>query len=350
MKDSKKGPFTSIVSHLRNRKTKAVLKVLLSGLILFWLFRSVHLSKTLFAVSDVNVALLALAVLCQAASNLVAGLRWCLTMKILDIEEPPVFFVKSFFKGTFFNQVLPGSIGGDGIRMLDLRSCSHSISDAVEGVIIDRGIGLLCLLAVCFLATFPASHVLPAAVLTGVRYICVFGFCGFGAFTVLFRVPVFRKIRSISFVTRISEKIWRVFSAGSETGSIIALSMVVHIFAVFSIYLISLSTGQALGFLIFLAVFPLAVLLTIVPVSFAGWGVREGALVALFMSAGADKDPVLLISVLYGFAGIIASLPGLFFWLQKRKAIGGFRQVTAPVDHPEMSGSRTLGTRRLKYE
>jgi uncharacterized membrane protein YbhN (UPF0104 family) len=101
VKASRKRPFTSIVSHLRNRKAKAILKVLLSGLILLWLFRSVHLSKIRFAVSDANVALLALAVVCQAASNLIAGLRWYLTMKILEIEEPSVFFVKSFFKGTF---------------------------------------------------------------------------------------------------------------------------------------------------------------------------------------------------------------------------------------------------------
>jgi uncharacterized membrane protein YbhN (UPF0104 family) len=232
--------------------------------------------------------------------------------------------------------------------MLDLRARSCSVSDAVEGVIIDRGIGLLCLLALCFFATFPAGHVLPAAVLRGVRYICVFGICGFGTFAVLSRVPVFGKIRRLSFVTRISEKTWQVFSAGSKTGIIIALSMVVHIFAVLSIYLISLSTGQALGFLIFLAVFPLAILLTVVPVSFAGWGVREGALVALFMSAGVHKNPVLLISVLYGFAVIIAALPGLFFWLQKRKATRGFRAVTAPADHLKMSKSGTLGVRRLK--
>jgi uncharacterized protein (TIRG00374 family) len=339
------------VLHLRNRKAKAVLKLVLSGLLLFWLFRSVHLSKIVFAVSDVNGALLVLAVLCQAASNLIAGLRWCLTMKLLDIEEPPVFFVKSFFKGTFFNQVLPGSIGGDGIRMLDLKARSYGVSDAVEGVIIDRGIGLLCLLAVCLLASFPAGHILPAAVLRWVRYICVFGICGFGAFALLSRVQVFRKIRCLSFVTRTSEKTWRVFSAGSKTGIIIALSMVVHIFAVFSIYLISLSTGQALGFLLFLAVFPAAVLLTVVPVSFAGWGVREGALVALFMGAGVGKDPVLLISLLYGFGVIIASMPGLFFWLQKRKAVKGVGAVTVPsIDHPERPGSGTLGVRRLKYE
>ena len=350
MKASKKRPFTSIVSHLGNRKAKAIIKVLLSGLLLLWLFRSVHFSKILFAVSDANVALLALAVVCQAASNLIAGLRWCLTMKILDINEPPIFFVKSFFRGAFFNQVLPGSIGGDGIRMLDLKAHSCSVSDSVEGVIIDRGIGLLCLLAVCFFASFPASHVLPAAVLKGVRYICVFGLCGFGAFAIFSKVPVFNKIRCLSFLVRVSEKTWRVFSAGSKTGVVIALSTVVHIFAVFSIYLISLSTGQAMGFLMFLAVFPLAILLTVVPISFAGWGVREGALVALFMSAGAGKDPVLLISILYGFAVIIASLPGLFFWLQKRKAIGDFRAVTAPVDHPQMSGSRMPGVRKLKYE
>jgi glycosyltransferase 2 family protein len=312
-----------IESHLWNRKTKEIIKVLLSFLVLFCLFRSVHPAEILSVTARANIGFLVSAVLCQVASNLLAGFRWCLTMNILDIQEPPSFYVKSFFKAAFFNQVLPGSIGGDGIRMLDVKVAGYGVSDTVDGVIIDRSIGLLCLLLICFLGTLPASPMLPGAILRGIRGICVSGIVLFGAFAVLSQISILKRIACISFVLRISEKIWRVFSAGGRTGIILALSVVVHIFAVLSMFLISLSTGENLSFLLFLAVFPSAVLLTVLPVSFAGWGVREGALVALFISAGVEKGPVLIISILYGFVLIIASLPGLFFWLLKRKAIKG---------------------------
>lgn len=288
-------------------------------LLLFWLFRSVQPAKILSAATKANAGFLALAVLCQVVSNLLAGFRWYLAMNILDMQEPPSFFAKSFFKGTFFNQVLPGSIGGDGARMLDLKAAGYGASDAVEGVIIDRGIGLLWLLALCLFGTFLGTGLLSPPVFRGIRYICISGITGFGFLVLLSRVPIFNKIKWISFFTRISEKIWRICGAGRKAGIIIALSVFVHLLAIFSIYFISLSIGQNLGLLIFLVIFPSVVLLTVIPVSFAGWGVRESALVTLFMSAGADKAPILLISILYGLAVMLSSFPGLYFWLTKQQ-------------------------------
>ncbi|MFZ0448290.1 MAG: lysylphosphatidylglycerol synthase transmembrane domain-containing protein [Desulfatiglandaceae bacterium] len=335
--------------HLWNRRTKAVIKVLLSALLLFWLLRSVHLAKILTAATKANVGYLVLAVLCQVASNLVAGFRWCLTMDILDMQESPSFFVKSFFKGTFFNQVLPGSIGGDAVRMLDLKALGYGASDAVEGVIIDRGIGLLCLLALCLFGTFVGTDLLPPAVFRGVRYLCISGIAGFGFLAILSRIPILKKIGFILFLMRISEKIWRVFSAGRKAGIIITVSVLVHILAIFSIFLISLSIGQDLGLLIFLVIFPSVVLLTVIPVSFAGWGVREGAMVGLFMSAGVDKAPILLISILYGFLVIVASFPGLFFWLIKQETKAK-RQQHSDSSGSHLSGHLENSNVRLKYE
>jgi glycosyltransferase 2 family protein len=344
-----KRPFTFIGSHLWNRRTKALIKVLLSVLLLFWLFRSVHPAEILSAATKANISFLVLAAVCQVASNLLTGFRWYLTMNILHMQAPPSFFVRSFFKGTFFNQILPGSIGGDGVRMLDLKTLGYGASDAVEGVIIDRGIGLLCLLVLCLSGTFLGTDLLPPAVFRGIRVLCISGIFGFLLLAILCRVPILRKLRWISFLTRISEKIWRVFSAGHRTAIILSFSVIVHILAIFSIYFISQSIGQNLGLLIFLVIFPSVVLLTVIPVSFAGWGVREGAMVGLFMSAGADKAPILLISILYGLAVMLASFPGFIFWLtRKEEKEKRLHQTDCANSHPFGQANNTNA--RLKYE
>lgn len=305
------------MSDLWNKKTKALVKVLLSALLLFWLFRAVNPSNLLDAVSNAKVTLLILALLCQVTSNLVAGLRWRLAMGILDMGEPTAFFVKSFFKGTFFSQVLPGSIGGDGVRMLDLKGRGYNLSDSVDGVIVDRAIGLLALLFLCLSATFLESYKLPSEILRGVRIICISGIAGFGFLALLSRLLTLEKIKYISFLARIAAKICRVFYADRKTVVILFFSLVVHIFAVCCIYLLSTATGQHIGFITFLVTIPSVILLTVVPISFAGWGVREGAMVALFMSMGVPKEPILCISILYGLVVMFASLPGLFFWLRR---------------------------------
>ena len=84
-----------------------------------------------------------------------------------------------------------------------------------------------------------------------------------------------------------------------------------------------LCLGWALGLrhdlMTYFAIVPLALALTVIPISIAGWGVREGALVGLFALIGADKSTVLMMSLLYGLTLIVVSLPGLYVFLKGRQ-------------------------------
>jgi uncharacterized membrane protein YbhN (UPF0104 family) len=72
---------------------------------------------------------------------------------------------------------------------------------------------------------------------------------------------------------------------------------------------------------VYLALVPPAVLLTILPVSLAGWGLREGAMVGLFLLVGADRSMVLTFSIVYGLVNLVASLPGLVVYLGQRQQL-----------------------------
>jgi hypothetical protein len=90
------------------------------------------------------------------------------------------------------------------------------------------------------------------------------------------------------------------------------------------------ATGWTLGLrydlMTYFAIVPPALVLTIIPVSIAGWGVREGALVGLFSLIGANKTAVLMMSLLYGLTLIVVSLPGLVTFLKGRQ----HRPATTP--------------------
>jgi hypothetical protein len=79
--------------------------------------------------------------------------------------------------------------------------------------------------------------------------------------------------------------------------------------------------GFELNFDVFLVAIPPIFLLTIIPVSLAGWGVRESAMVGILVLVGAAKSGVLAISILYGLILIISSLPGAYFWTVSKKRI-----------------------------
>jgi uncharacterized membrane protein YbhN (UPF0104 family) len=67
--------------------------------------------------------------------------------------------------------------------------------------------------------------------------------------------------------------------------------------------------------LAFVIVVPLASLLMTVPVSVAGWGVREGVMVVGLGYAGMDAEKAVALSILYGLLLLVVALPGGFVWL-----------------------------------
>ena len=62
------------------------------------------------------------------------------------------------------------------------------------------------------------------------------------------------------------------------------------------------------------ALFSAVILVTAIPISFAGWGLREGAMVALFAFAGLGAGTALALSLAFGALFLAASLPGCALW------------------------------------
>ncbi len=104
-----------------------------------------------------RVAALAL----QLASNCVAAGRWHLIMHRLGVPGSFAFYLQSFFKGALFNQGLPSSIGGDGLRILDVARLAGRREDAVFGVFIDRFVGLAGLVLLNLAALLVNPTLLP---------------------------------------------------------------------------------------------------------------------------------------------------------------------------------------------
>ena len=64
-----------------------------------------------------------------------------------------------------------------------------------------------------------------------------------------------------------------------------------------------------------LVLIPPVMLLTTLPISLAGWGIREAAMVGTFTLVGIFEGDVFAASVLFGILNIILALPGGLLWL-----------------------------------
>src|SRR4051812_42185583 len=72
-----------------------------------------------------------------------------------------------------------------------------------------------------------------------------------------------------------------------------------------------LALGLPVSFVQITVIILLVFLVTIIPISIGGWGVRETAMVAPLGQVGVANADALLCSVLFGLAQVLASLPGL---------------------------------------
>ena len=218
----------------------------------------------------------------------------------------------------FFNQGLPSSIGGDGIRILDCAKLGPT-EDAFFGVFIDRVIGLAGLLLLN-IGTLAVNHrLLPPEVEYPLLLILTALTAGLLLLFFLRKFPFFAAGRYLGFLGRLSERYFQVYSSPALISQQLGLSLLVHLLSMSTFFMAGQAVGLDYPFHIYLALVPPVILLTILPISLAGWGVREGAMVHFFLLIHANKEKVLAFSLLCGLTSLASALPGLFFYLTQKK-------------------------------
>jgi hypothetical protein len=128
------------------------------------------------------------------------------------------------------------------------------------------------------------------------------------------RAPVLEK------ATRLARDARRVFLAPATALPLLLLSVLSHGLAAAAIYAFAEGLQLGLPFLTCVALFSAVILVTAIPISFAGWGLREGAMVALFTFTGLSADTALALSLAFGAVYLAAALPGCALWLAWRHA------------------------------
>src|SRR5262245_4785922 len=88
------------------------------------------------------------------------------------------------------------------------------------------------------------------------------------------------------------------------------ISIVIHILVVYCVLLLARAFGYDLRYRDLLTVTAAAIFAGLLPISFNGWGVREGAMMLGLSLLAVPRDIALMISFLYGVGGLIWSLPG----------------------------------------
>ncbi len=302
---------------LKNELFKTGIKIAFALFAFWFLSKKLDYSRLPELFYSMSYPLLALAMVFQFLSTFISGFRWKLVMEALGFKQSFMFYQSLYFKGFFFSQALPGSVGGDAIRLLALKDEGYGIGDSLYGIFIDRVVGLTGLLIISLIALLFAPSYLHDGIKYAVFMISFGGLVGFVGLLFLHK-GINLENTKLRVLHKLSVKFYAVYEGANRSAMQIGLSVAIHFFSILCVYMISVASGLGVEFGAFLCLMPLVILLTILPISFAGWGVREGAMVGLFAMSGANKEAIMAVSIAYGVILIVSSLPGLVAWIRSK--------------------------------
>lgn len=256
-----------------------------------------------------------------------SSIRWVLVCNISGIGLSTLMSGAIVLIGHFFNQLLPTSFGGDAMRGWCLWRQGTTLKEAFASVLLDRLFGLAALLLLVVgglpLLAFRLGTNLPFALAGG---ILASGALGLFLLLNLHRAPTMLRRRHFwSLFERLSRHARERLNAPTRIAIILVLSLAVHASALYTTALLANALGAPLTMTDALLIVPSVLVLTALPISIGGWGVREAGLAGGFALIGLDPGVAVTTSVLFGAVNILGGVIGGMVFL----AMGSPRPVTS---------------------
>lgn len=238
------------------------------------------------------------------------------------IQTPINFIdsVRAYYVGTFFNNFIPTSVGGDLVKVFQLNKTSTTTTSGCSmTVFLERvsGIGTLVTFAGIFAWLRPSWYAQVGL-----------GFLQYGQLWILASLIMAAVVLAINLVSRkgkepqgnnLLSQVLRWFDFPLNypltTLSLLTLSVIFHGLRALSFVLIAKGLGSDLSILVAIFVLPVIAFATFLPISLGGIGLREGIITFCLKSFGLSLGVSLSLSLLVRAFSITHSLIGGLIYL-----------------------------------
>ncbi len=243
--------------------------------------------------------------------------RWERVVAAIDAAVPPWRLFKTTIITLFFNQVLPSTIGGDGMRIWLLRGMGRPTGLAFRSVLIDRLLGFFGLLLLGLVGSLylmvrldDAGPVWALALisLAGLTLIALAP----ALVGVMLLLPIDRIQRGFTTLAREVDLLAR---DRPRLMRLVAASVVGQLALAAAVSCLARGLEVDVDLLGAFAVVPGVMVAASIPISIAGWGVREASMVVGLGLLGVGQSDAALISIGFGLLVLLFGLLGGLVWL-----------------------------------
>jgi uncharacterized protein (TIRG00374 family) len=308
------------------KKLATVLRIIVGiGLIVFLLWRfDIHQLFT--KISGINVRYLSYGLIPYFFFVIVSAWRW---QVLLDYKKFQIPFGRTtiiYFIALFFNNLLPTTIGGDGIRVL--YSMGKRKADSLAVVLTDRilgfiGLFIFALIAVLYLWIEKRQTEFLLYMSGGLFVLIIVTYILFSERAYRRISPVARKIKIFKLGERLSHLHDSFTDFGKAWGPITLCtvhSIIIQALLAIGPFLVLRALGNyEIGILPFFIYLPIINVVSMIPISLNGIGVRESFFVLLFSRVGLSGETALAVSIISFLLIFLWSILGGIFFIVYRK-------------------------------
>lgn len=295
------------------------LKAALSLALIALLVAAVDWGRIAASLAAADALFLGAALVALALTTPLTAERWRAAGRASRIRLRVGFFLRATYAAVFAGQFLPAGVGVDAARLGFLWHQKVPLRQAVQSLALDRLAGVTAILFLMFAGMPFAIRLLPEPVVLPVVGTAVLLVAACAGLLTLDRLPFPPRLRAGRvghLLTLVADT--RAAVATRDAAVAFACGIGLHALCILAVLLLARAFGHALDFRDLLTVVSFAIFAALLPISFNGWGVREGAMVLGLSLLAVGRDTALLISFLYGVGAALVALPGSLSWHKLR--------------------------------
>jgi len=330
--------------------TKRILQLLISvtllGILIYW----IDLSRLWEIVINADPFYLGLAVIITTLNRILMAVKWNILLRAKGVQLSWYEVTRIYYTASFLGIFLPPTVGMDTVKVYRVSKKGSSVSDIISSIVMERLLGVIVLLVfgamggVIFLTMythvdFDIVRVLWLFVVLTIASVSIFLLSlskSFSRFMLKVSGRIGKNGKYRQKATDKLEKIYRSYQLYSENrGTLMAffgLTCLENMLPIVRPYLIAISMNAYVPLSFFFVIVPIELVLIRLPISFDGFGIREGIFFYFLTLIGLSGDVAFTVGLTNHLVFLVALLPGWVFFLsegKQKEANAGLAHISA---------------------
>jgi uncharacterized protein (TIRG00374 family) len=302
-----------------NRSLRIVATLVLTGAATAYVLWKIDLGTTVDVLRGADLGWLALAVAIMVLTVPFLALRWSALLRAHGVVEPLAWLTRAYFVAYTAGQILPTSLGGDAVRVVETTRRNPGRGTVVAGtVFLERALGgaaTVLLGAVGFALSVGRYDVggylwLEGAFVLGTIVLAFLFFARAARPLLRMGRPLLVRLRLERVLREFYESIHAYRSRRRLLGGVLVLTLAVQAVRVLAVWASARAVGIELGARVYYVMGPLLFLVMLVPFTLNGLAVREAFFVSFLGTLGIGADQAFAAGFLFFLVTVVLALPG----------------------------------------